>query len=82
MKAAILRGTGLNNLSVVDWPEPQAGPDEVKVKIAFCGLCGTDPENIEGRFGLVPREAYRKPQMLGHEASGTIVALGENVKGY
>jgi 2-desacetyl-2-hydroxyethyl bacteriochlorophyllide A dehydrogenase len=82
MKAAILRGIGLNNLKVEDWPEPQAGPDEVKVKIAYCGLCGTDPENIEGRFGLIPKEAYEQAQMLGHEASGTIVAVGKNIKSY
>lgn len=82
MKAAILRGIGLNNLNVEDVPEPQPGPDEVKVKIAYCGLCGTDPENIEGRFGLIPREAYEKPQMLGHEASGTIAAVGKNIKEY
>jgi 2-desacetyl-2-hydroxyethyl bacteriochlorophyllide A dehydrogenase len=82
MKAAILRGIGLNNLKVEDWPEPQPGPDEVKVKIAYCGLCGTDPENIEGRFGLIPPEAYKQPQMLGHEASGTIIAVGKNIKTY
>lgn len=82
MKAAVLRGIGLSNLNVEDVPEPQTGPDEVKVKIAYCGLCGTDPENIEGRFGLIPPEAYEKPQMLGHEASGTIVAVGSNIKSY
>jgi len=80
MKAAVLRGIG--NLNVEDVPEPQPGPDEVKVKIAFCGLCGTDPENMEGRFGLIPREAYEKPQIMGHEASGTIVAAGKNIKNY
>jgi 2-desacetyl-2-hydroxyethyl bacteriochlorophyllide A dehydrogenase len=80
MKAAVLRGIG--NLNVEDVPEPEPGPDEVKVKIAFCGLCGTDPENMEGRFGLIPREAYQKPQIMGHEASGTIVTLGKNIKGY
>jgi len=80
MKAAVLRGIG--NLNIEDVPEPQPGPDEVKVKIAFCGLCGTDPENMEGRFGLIPREAYEKPQIMGHEASGTIVAVGKNIKNY
>jgi len=80
MKAAVLRGIG--NLNVEDVPEPQPGLDEVKVKIAYCGLCGTDPENIEGRFGLIPREAYQKPQILGHEASGTIVAFGKNIRSY
>jgi (R,R)-butanediol dehydrogenase/meso-butanediol dehydrogenase/diacetyl reductase len=80
MRAAVLRGIG--NLNVEDVPEPQPGPDEIKVKIACCGLCGTDPENMEGRFGLIPPEAYLKPQILGHEASGTIGAIGKNIKNY
>ena len=70
MKAAVMRGVG--NISQEDVPEPEVGPSEVKVKIAYCGLCGTDPENLEGRFGLIPKEVYEQPRILGHEASGTI----------
>jgi (R,R)-butanediol dehydrogenase/meso-butanediol dehydrogenase/diacetyl reductase/L-iditol 2-dehydrogenase len=61
-------------------PDPEMGPGQIKVKIAYCGLCGTDPENLEGRFGLVPPEAYKQPRILGHEASGTIAAIGAAVK--
>lgn len=79
MKAAVMRGIG--NIAMEDYPDPVTGPDQVKVKIAYCGLCGTDPENLEGRFGLVPPEAYKQPRILGHEASGTIAEIGKNVKG-
>ena len=79
MKAAVMRGIG--NINMEDVPEPEPGPDQVKVKIAYCGLCGTDPENLEGRFGLVPPEAYKQARILGHEASGTIAAIGSDVKG-
>ena len=79
MKAAVTRGIGVINMEEV--PEPEMGPDQIKVKIAFCGLCGTDPENLEGRFGLMPPEAYKQPRILGHEASGKIAAIGSNVKG-
>ena len=80
MKAAVMRGIG--NIKMEDYPDPETGPDQIKVKIAYCGLCGTDPENLEGRFGLVPPEAYKQPRVLGHEASGTIAEIGKNVKGY
>ncbi len=80
MKAAVMRGIG--NIKMEDYPDPEMGPNLIKVKIAYCGLCGTDPENLEGRFGLVPPEAYKQPRVLGHEASGTIAEIGKNVKGY
>jgi 2-desacetyl-2-hydroxyethyl bacteriochlorophyllide A dehydrogenase len=71
---------GIGNINMEEVPEPDMGPDQVKVKIAYCGLCGTDPENLEGRFGLVPPEAYKQPRILGHEASGTVAAVGASVK--
>jgi len=80
MKAAVMRGIG--NIKMEDYPDPEMGPNLIKVKISYCGLCGTDPENLEGRFGLVPPEAYKQPRVLGHEASGTIAEIGKNVKGY
>jgi 2-desacetyl-2-hydroxyethyl bacteriochlorophyllide A dehydrogenase len=80
MKAAVMRGIG--NIAMEDYTDPETGPDMIKVKIAYCGLCGTDPENLEGRFGLIPPEAYNQPRVLGHEASGTIVEVGENIKDY
>jgi 2-desacetyl-2-hydroxyethyl bacteriochlorophyllide A dehydrogenase len=80
MKAAVMRGIG--NIAMEDYPDPVTGPDQVKVKIAYCGLCGTDPENLEGRFGLMPPEAYQQPRILGHEASGTIVEVGKNITAY
>jgi len=80
MKAAVMRGIG--NINIEETPEPEVGPNQIKVKIAYCGICGTDPENLEGRFGLVPPEAYNQPRILGHEASGTIAEIGSAVEGY
>lgn len=34
-------------------PDPSPGAGEMKVKIAYCGLCGTDPEVFNGSFGLM-----------------------------
>ncbi len=80
MKAAVMRGIG--NMNVEDVPEPEPGAHEVKVKIAYCGICGTDPENLAGRFGLMPPEFYNEPRILGHEACGTVAAVGSAVKNY
>ena len=80
MKAAVMRGIG--NIAMEDYPDPETGPNQIKVKVAYSGLCGTDPENLEGRFGLIPPEAYNQPRILGHEASGTIAEVGKNTKGF
>ena len=79
MKAAVLKGIGV--LKVEDVPEPHPAPDEIKVKIAYCGICGTDPEILEGRF-VPPEWTESTIKIPGHEASGTIVAVGDRVKKY
>ena len=79
MKAAILKSVGV--LHVEDVPEPQPAPDEIKVKIAYCGICGTDPEILEGRF-VPPEWTEETVKIPDHEASGTIVAVGEKIKNF
>ena len=90
MKAVIVKEEGL--LEVQDVPEPEPELDEVKVKIAFAGICGTDYKIVEGMVGpLYPEDAIGWPKkntpmgdkskILGHEASGTIVKIGKGVRG-
>ena len=80
MKAALTFGPF--DTRVVDVPEPVPGPGEVKVKIAYCGICGSDPEIYEGTFSLLKAPWWpRPPFTTGHEASGTIVELGEGLLG-
>jgi 2-desacetyl-2-hydroxyethyl bacteriochlorophyllide A dehydrogenase len=78
MKAAVTRTAGIINMEEV--PDPETKPDQIKVRIAYAGLCGTDPENLEQRFGLMPPEAYKQARILGHEASGTIAEIGSDVR--
>jgi L-iditol 2-dehydrogenase len=81
MKAAVLKE--IDNLEVMDVPEPEPAPDEIKVKISYCGICGTDLEIIEGRFAPGRPKASQGPRIIGHEASGTIVAVGDKtIMGY
>jgi 6-hydroxycyclohex-1-ene-1-carbonyl-CoA dehydrogenase len=66
-------------LRVQDWPDPQAGPGEILVRVAACGLCHTDLHYIDHG---VPT-AKQPPLILGHEATGIVgeVAAGvTNVK--
>jgi threonine dehydrogenase-like Zn-dependent dehydrogenase len=57
---------------------PQPGPDEVRVRIAYCGICGSD---VEAYLGHRQLEFLGDPPILGHEASGVIDRLGERVTG-
>ena len=77
MKAAVL--VEPYNLQVQDVPEPEMAPDQIKVKIAYSGICGTDPEIVEGRF--IPPEWEPGPNIIGHEAAGTITAIGRDIRG-
>jgi len=103
VKAVIVKEAEVIELQ--DVPEPQTRPDEIKVKIAYCGICGTDVKIIEGKtFGkgfktegaigwpkkpAPPRDDVRIMgqemrdglKILGHEASGTIVEIGKDIKG-
>jgi 6-hydroxycyclohex-1-ene-1-carbonyl-CoA dehydrogenase len=64
-------------LKIEDVPDPEYGPNDVLIKVAGCGLCRTDLHYLEG----LP--TFKKPPIiLGHEISGTIAELGENVKNF
>ena len=78
MKAALTYGPF--DMRVEDVPEPTPGAGQVKVKIAYCGICGTDPDIYDGTFGLLKAPWWPKPPFpTGHEASGTIVELGPDL---
>jgi L-iditol 2-dehydrogenase len=57
-------------------PTPEPGPGEVLVKIMRIGVCGSDIHVYHGKH---PFTKY--PVTQGHEVSGKIAALGENVRG-
>lgn len=57
---------------------PPPAPGEVAVRIAYCGICGTDMHvfhgNMDARVGL--------NRVIGHEMSGTVEAVGPGVEGF
>ncbi len=85
MKAA--QWYGNHDVRVVDVPEPPTPPAGwVKVKVAFCGICGTDVHEYANGPQYIPTETPHPlgqgklpPITLGHEAAGTIVEVGEGV---
>lgn len=75
MKAIVLYGKDDMRL-VKDKAVPQPGPGEVLVKVAACGICGTD---IKIRTRGMPKMPPYGEFTPGHEWAGTVVALGETV---
>jgi L-iditol 2-dehydrogenase len=62
---------------VEERPTPSPGPGEVLVRVASVGVCGSDVHYYdEGRIG---DHVVTAPLVLGHESSGTVVAVGEGV---
>lgn len=75
MKAMVLFGP--NDMRLVqDKPVPRPGPGEVLVKVAACGICGSDVKILRTGMAHMPPYGSFTP---GHEWAGTVVALGESV---
>ena len=55
-----------------------SGKGEVQLKVSHCGICGTDLHIYHGAMD----QRVTFPQVLGHEMSGTVHALGEDVEGF
>jgi L-iditol 2-dehydrogenase len=75
MRVSVLRGIG--DVALVERPEPEPGPGQVLVRIASVGVCGSDVHYYEA--GRIGRYVVEQPLVLGHEASGTVTALGPGV---
>ena len=72
MKAAVLTGAGEIAMAA-DWPEPEPRQDEVVVALTGVGLCGSDLAVWSGG------RPVDFPWIVGHEGTGTIVAVGAGV---
>ncbi|WP_213575780.1 2,3-butanediol dehydrogenase [Rhodococcus sp. USK13] len=84
MRAAVYYGP--NKVEIADVPEPQAGPGQVKVKVGFNGICGTDLHEYYAGPIFIPTEPHaltgqQMPLVLGHEFSGTVTEIGKGVTG-
>jgi L-iditol 2-dehydrogenase len=73
MRAVVYRG--VNDMRVETVPVPRVGPGELAIKVATCGVCGTDLKKIH-------TGSHTAPRIFGHEMAGTVVAVGPGVEGY
>src|SRR5215831_9220083 len=74
MKALLL--SQYRRLELTDMPDPAPGAGEVLVRVAACGICGSDVHGYDGSSGRrIP------PIVMGHEAAGTVAAVGSGVNG-
>ncbi|WP_323677281.1 zinc-dependent alcohol dehydrogenase family protein [Halorubellus sp. PRR65] len=74
MDAAVLTDVGEMEVQTRDRPEPD--PGDVVVQVAACGVCMTDYHVYHGALGA------NTPVVLGHESSGEVVAVGDDVDGF
>ncbi len=73
MKAAVWKGVERLDVEEVPTPEPR-DPHEVQIKVAACGVCGTDVHLLENKFPL-----FKPPRIIGHEYTGVVSAVGSAV---
>ncbi|WP_010521700.1 zinc-dependent alcohol dehydrogenase [Aquimarina agarivorans] len=76
MKASIYEGNKTFSIIEKEIEAPKAG--EVRIKVAYSGVCGTDVHIYHGMMD----KRVSAPLTIGHEMSGTIDAIGEGVTGY
>jgi len=83
MRAAVFYGR--EDLRLESVPEPQPGPGDVKLRVLYNGICGSDLlEYYDGpvttRSTPHPLTGMTNPVILGHELCGEVVALGAGVE--
>jgi L-iditol 2-dehydrogenase len=70
MRAVVYRGISDMRLETV--PVPRIGPGELLIKIATCGVCGTDLKKIH-------MGSHSAPRIFGHEMAGVVAEVGAGV---
>lgn len=75
MKALLL--SEYKKLEIADLPVPVPGPGDLLVRVAACGICGSDVHGYDGSSGRrIP------PIVMGHEAAGIVAGVGAGVEGF
>jgi 2-desacetyl-2-hydroxyethyl bacteriochlorophyllide A dehydrogenase len=75
MRAWLWRGG--DDQGLVELPDPVPGPDELLIKVAASGMCGTDLRILANDYGH-----SKPPLVIGHEFSGTVAGYGDAVSGW
>jgi L-iditol 2-dehydrogenase len=75
MQAAVLHA--VHDLRVEEVPVPAYGADDALVRVHACGICASDVHYYQ--HGAIGRYVVKEPMIVGHEAAGDVVAVGERV---
>jgi L-iditol 2-dehydrogenase len=70
MRAVVYRG--INDMRLETVPVPRIGSGELLIKIATCGVCGTDLKKIH-------MGSHSAPRIFGHEMAGVVAEVGAGV---
>jgi len=76
MKATFYQGN--HSFSYEDTEIQEPSSDELRIQVAYCGVCGTDMHIYHGNMD----SRVSMPITIGHEMSGVVDAIGENVNGF
>ncbi|MGP5429367.1 zinc-dependent alcohol dehydrogenase [Enterococcus malodoratus] len=74
MKALVKTEPGYNKMKLLEIEKPVPRDQEVLIKVIYTGICGTDIHGFKGEY-----DRLKTPLVLGHEFSGVVEAIGENV---
>lgn len=70
--------TGNHEFSLNTTPVSSPSAGQVRIRVAWCGICGTDMHIFHGKMDA----RVKPPQVIGHEMSGTIDAIGDGGDGW
>ena len=73
MQAAVYRG--VNDIRLETVPVPAIGAGEILIRVATCGICGTDLKKVH-------TGSHTAPRIFGHETAGTVAAVGDGVTSF
>ncbi|KAE9371972.1 GroES-like protein [Stipitochalara longipes BDJ] len=84
-----LRFHGKNDIRIENVTAQSCGDDEIRVKVAYCGICGSDVHEYLGGPIFPPQPGQKNPHtgaelpiIMGHEMSGTILQIGSSITGF
>ncbi len=75
MKAVVKVAKGKGFVELREVPEPVPGPGEIRVRVAYAGICASDLHILNDDIAIT----IRPPVVMGHEFSGTVDRLGDGV---
>ena len=78
MKAVVKFAKGKGFVEAREVPDPEPGPGEVRIRVAYAGICASDLHILNDDIAIT----VRPPVVMGHEFSGTIDRLGGGVEGW